>query len=181
MRRTEQESVRMGALVDDLLQLARLDQGSPLELAPVDMGALANDAVNDARATDPDRPITASVAGATVVSGDDRRLRQVVGNLVGNALVHTPPATPIEVRVRRDGERVVIEVEDHGPGMSDEVAARAFERFYRADPARSRHRGGSGLGLAIVEATVTAHHGTVTLASVAGEGTTVRVELPASD
>ena len=179
MLRTEQESVRMGALVDDLLHLARLDQGSPLEHEPVDLGALVQDTVNDTRAIDPDRPVTASVAGEVVVAGDDRRLRQVIGNLVGNALVHTPPGTPVEVRVRRDGDRVVLEVEDHGPGMSDEVAARAFERFYRADPARSRHRGGTGLGLAIVEATVTAHHGTVTLASVDGEGTTVRVDLPA--
>lgn len=178
MRRTEQEAVRMGALVDDLLHLARLDQGSPLEQEPVDLGALVEDAVTDARATDPDRPITASTAGEVTVRGDDRRLRQVVGNLVGNAIVHTPPTTPIEVRLRRDGDRAVLEVVDHGPGMSDQVAARAFERFYRADPARSRHRGGSGLGLAIVEATVSAHHGTVTLESAIGEGTTVRVELP---
>ena len=181
MRRTEQESVRMGALVDDLLHLARLDQGTPLEHEPVDLGALATDAVNDARATDPDRPITASVAGAVIVAGDDRRLRQVVGNLVGNARVHTSPDTPIEVRVRRERDRVVLEVEDHGAGMSEAVAARAFERFYRADPARSRHRGGSGLGLAIVESTVTAHDGTVSLTSIAGQGTTVRVELPAID
>ena len=102
----------------------------------------------------------------------------MVANLVGNALVHTPPGTPVELTASEDGGHALVEVTDHGPGMSDEVAARAFERFYRADPARSRHRGGSGLGLAIVHATVAAHGGTTDLSSTPGEGTTVRIRLP---
>ena len=110
--------------------------------------------------------------------GDDGRLRQVVGNLVRNALVHTPEGTPVHVRVDRTTDTAILEVHDDGPGMSDEVAAQAFERFYRADPSRVRSRGGSGLGLAIVEATVHAHGGTVVLDTGPGRGTTVRIELP---
>ncbi|MGH9247146.1 MAG: sensor histidine kinase [Acidimicrobiales bacterium] len=178
MCRTEQEAVRMGALVEDLLLLAHLDQGRPLERSTVDLGVLSIDGVSDARAVDPDRPISASIDEGVTVAGDEGRLRQVVGNLIGNALVHTAPGTPVEVRVHRNGARGVLEVRDHGPGMSDEVAAQAFDRFYRADPARSRHRGGSGLGLAIVKATVNAHGGNVELTTAPGEGTTVRVVLP---
>ena len=178
MRRTEQESVRMGSLVEDLLLLARLDQGRALESGTVDLGVLAVDAVSDARAVDPDRPVTASVAEGVAVEGDEGRLRQVVANLVGNALVHTPPGTPVQVRATRTGSDAVLEVHDEGPGMPEPVAARAFERFFRADPARSRHAGGSGLGLSIVKAIVQAHGGTVAIESRAGVGTTVRVTLP---
>ena len=189
MRRTEQESVRMGSLVEDLLLLARLDQGRKLETGAVDLGVLAVDAVSDARAVDPARPITVSVAEGLAVEGDEGRLRQVVANLVGNALVHTPPATPIRVRVTRSGSDAVLEVHDDGPGMPEPVKARAFERFYRADPARSRHAGGSGLGLSIVRAIVQAHGGTVAITSGGrsddgtgeGKGTTVTVTLPLRD
>jgi two-component system OmpR family sensor kinase len=177
MRRTEQEAVRMGSLVDDLLHLARLDQGRPLDRAPVDLAALAGDAVRDAQAVAPDRAITLTTDAPAVVLGDDARLRQVIANLVGNALAHAPGAS-IEVRVGHDGGRARVEVADDGPGMSAGDAARAFERFYRADASRHRHSGGSGLGLAIVEATVRAHGGTVSLESTEGTGTTVRVELP---
>jgi two-component system OmpR family sensor kinase len=180
MRRTEQEAVRMGALVDDLLHLARLDQGRPLARSAVDLVAVAADAVRDARAVDPSRPIAAAGPdGPVLVAGDEARLRQVVANLVGNALVHTDPGTAVSLRVLRpaDGE-AAIEVHDDGPGMAPDVAARAFERFYRADPSRSRHRGGSGLGLAIVEATVRAHGGRVELVTAPGAGATVRVVLP---
>jgi two-component system OmpR family sensor kinase len=179
MRRTEQEAIRMGRLVDDLLLLARLDQGRPLDAAPVDLAGVAADAASDARAIDPSRRVDARTEGPAVVAGDEFRLRQVVANLVGNALVHTEPGTPIEITTARCDGRVVLCVTDHGPGMAPETAARAFERFYRADPSRSRHRGGSGLGLAIVDATVRAHGGTVSLETAAGRGTTVRVELPA--
>ena len=178
MRRTEQEAVRMGSLVDDLLELARLDQGRPLAREAVDLDALARDAVRDAGAVDPDRPVSLASAGPLLVQGDEARLRQIVGNLVGNARVHTPPDAAIELRVHRDGDRAVLEVRDEGPGMDPEVAARAFERFYRADPSRSRHRGGSGLGLSIVQATVAAHDGTVSIDTAPGQGTTIRVELP---
>jgi two-component system, OmpR family, sensor kinase len=178
MRRTEQEAIRMGTLVDDLLHLARLDQGRPLEAEPVDLVALAQDAARDARAVDPARPIAAVTDGALVVRGDESRLRQVIANVVGNALVHTPSGSAVDIRTAREGDRAVLSIIDHGPGMSDEVVARAFERFYRADPARSRHRGGSGLGLAIVDATVAAHGGTAVLESEVGVGTTVRIELP---
>lgn len=178
MRRTEQESLRMGGLVDDLLQLARLDQKRPLDLAPVDLVSLVEDAANDARAVAPDRSITVRSNGVVVVDGDDARLRQVLANLIGNALVHTPPSSPIEVLAAREGASGVLSVRDEGPGMPADVVARAFERFYRADPARSRHQGGSGLGLSIVQAVVEAHRGRVRLESAAEKGTTVRVELP---
>ena len=178
LRRTEAEAVRMGSLVEDLLLLARLDQGRPLQREPVDLDVLARDAARDAAAVDPEHPVSAVTAGGVVVPGDADRLRQVVTNLVGNARVHTPPGTAVEVRTCREGERGVLEVADAGPGMPPEVAERAFERFYRADPARSRHQGGTGLGLAIVRATVEAHGGTVSLRTAPGRGTTVRVELP---
>jgi two-component system OmpR family sensor kinase len=179
MRRTEQESIRMGALVDDLLLLARLDQGRPLDRTPVSLEVLAEDAVRDARAVDPEREITATIVQPAEVMGDDGRLRQVIGNLVRNALVHTPDGTPVDVRVDRVDGRAVLEVRDEGPGMTEDVASKAFERFYRADPSRVRSRGGTGLGLSIVQATVTAHGGSVALDTGPGEGTTVRIELPA--
>jgi two-component system OmpR family sensor kinase len=178
MRRTEQESVRRASLVDDLLLLARLDEGRPLARDPVDLGVLGIDAAADARAVAPDRVVTADVAEGVTVDGDEDRLRQVVGNLVGNALVHTPAGTPVSVRVHNGGGRAVVEVHDDGPGMTPEVAERAFERFSRADASRSRHAGGSGLGLAIVRAIVVAHGGDVALDTALGHGTTVRVELP---
>lgn len=154
-----------------------------MERAPVDLVVLDDGAARDARAVDPSRVVTAvSDDGSLVVEGDESRLRQVVANVVGNALVHTPPGSPIEITTSRRGSSagatVVLAVRDHGPGLPADVAARAFERFYRADPARSRHRGGSGLGLSIVEATVGAHGGSVRLETAPGEGTTVVVELP---
>ena len=181
MRRTEHEAIRMGSLVDDLLDLARLDQGRPMEISTVDLAQLVLDAALDARATDPSRTVDTAVDGPVNVRGDEQRLRQVIANVVGNALVHTPPGSPVELRTFVEGPHAVVEVTDHGPGMTPEAAARAFERFYRADPARSRHRGGSGLGLSIVEATVKAHGGSATLSAGPGAGTTVRIALPAID
>ena len=178
MRRTEQETVRMASLVDDLLLLARLDEGRPLERHAVDLGVLGIDAAADGRAVAPDRAVTADVTEGVMVDGDEDRLRQVLGNLVGNALVHTPAGTTVSVRVHNGGGRAVVEVQDDGPGMPEDVAVRAFERFSRADASRSRHGGGAGLGLAIVQAIVTAHGGDVRLVSAPGAGTTVRVELP---
>ena len=172
----------MGVLVDDLLLLARLDQQRPLARRPVDLLALAADAVQDARVMDGDREVTLSVRSesAFIVTGDEVRLRQVIGNLVGNALRHTPAGTPIEVVVRSGAlsgaPAAVLEVVDRGPGMPAEQAERVFERFYRADQARSR--GGTGLGLAIVAGLVEAHGGEVELDTAPGEGTTFRVVLP---
>ncbi|MGQ0832604.1 MAG: sensor histidine kinase [Microthrixaceae bacterium] len=177
MRRTEQEAVRMGGLVDDLLRLARLDQGRAPATAPVDLAALATDAVRDARAAAPERAIALDAPAPVVVEAEEDGMRQVVANLVGNALVHAPGAE-VRVTVSIAGGAAVLEVSDDGPGMSADDSARAFERFYRADSSRSRHQGGTGLGLAIVESTVHAHGGTVSLTSALGAGTTVRVELP---
>lgn len=177
MRRTEQEAVRMGSLVEDLLRLARLDQHRALAVESVDLAALAADAVRDAGATDPNRTLVVDALGPVVVQGDEHALRQVVSNLVGNALVHAPHAT-VEVRVRETPTGATLAVTDNGPGMSPQDAARAFERFYRADVSRSRHSGGSGLGLAVVEATVAAHGGSVSIDTDLGRGTTVLVELP---
>ncbi|MFL6205641.1 MAG: sensor histidine kinase [Acidimicrobiales bacterium] len=177
MRRTEEEAVRMGTLVDDLLHLARLDQGRPLEREVVDLGQLVEDSVRDARAVEPGRAITVTIPFPVSVLGDRARLHQVVANLVSNARVHAPDA-PIDVRLRKDGEEAVIEVRDEGPGMEEADAARAFERFYRADTSRSRQHGGAGLGLAIVDATVRAHGGTTTIDTAPGDGTTITVRLP---
>lgn len=177
-RRIEDEAARMGVLVDDLLLLARLDQGRPLERAPVDLGALVTDACADARATDPARSITAQIDAPVQVVGDEMRLRQVLGNVVRNALVHTPPGTPVEVSLRVDGTNAVIEVADHGPGIPAANVQRIFERFQRVDPGRSRDQGGSGLGLSIVAAVVAAHGGSISVASTPGGGATFRIELP---
>src|SRR5438309_10507110 len=126
----EQEARRMGLLVDDLLLLARLDQGRPLETVPLAFDRLVDDAVRDARAVEPDRPIDLAAEPVTAV-GDDHRLRQVIGNLLANARLHTPPGTPVPVRLRPNGDRVRLEVADDGLGLAPEVAARVFERFYR--------------------------------------------------
>jgi two-component system OmpR family sensor kinase len=179
MRRTEQEAVRMGNLVEDMLALARLDEGRPLQRGPVDLAAIAADAGRDAQAVQPRRVVRVQTDGApVVVAGDEDRLRQVVANVVGNALVHTDTTAALDIVVRQTDGTGELDVTDHGPGMPEADAARAFERFYRADPSRSRHRGGSGLGLAIVAATVDAHGGTVQLRSRLGEGTTVTLSLP---
>ncbi|GGO20967.1 two-component sensor histidine kinase [Microbispora rosea subsp. aerata] len=178
MSRIESEAARMGLLVDDLLLLARLDQQRPLRMQPVDLLALAADAVHDARALCPDRGVSLVVEGeaALIVAGDEVRLRQVVGNLMSNARTHTPEGTPITVRVGSQDGTAFVEVADKGPGLTPEQAARVFERFYRADP--SRTRGGSGLGLAIVESLVRAHGGEVSVETAPGAGAAFRVTLP---
>ncbi len=181
MRRIEEEASRMGVLVEDLLLLARLDQGRPLEHTTVDLAALAADASADAQAVQPDRPITYDASGPVLVEGDEARLRQVAANLVQNALVHTPRGTPVWVSVRRDGPLAVLEVADAGPGIAPEHAARIFERFYRADASRARKSGGTGLGLAIVASLAAAHGGRASVETAPGAGTRFRVELPALD
>jgi two-component system OmpR family sensor kinase len=243
MRRVEQESARMGILVEDMLLLARLDQQRPLTASPVDLLTLAADAVHDARVVAPARSINLTVNSgqALLVIGDEVRLRQVIGNLMSNALTHTPDGTPIDVLIRSgnldeaaaatavarpdlggegglgadadsaddpvrwDAEHVppppeatalssqagrlpeervpggpaaVLEVADHGPGLTSEQAGHVFERFYRADPARTT--GGTGLGLAIVAALVAAHGGAAWVRSQAGEGATFCIALPLS-
>ncbi|MGN9779022.1 ATP-binding protein [Micromonospora sp. H33] len=185
LRRIEDEAARMGLLVEDLLLLARLDRERPLSLAPVELPVLATDAVEAARAVAPDRRIELDIvpgSGPLVVYGDDARLRQVIGNLMTNALTHTPPDASVTLRLRAEpGNLAVAEVADTGPGLSPEQAERVFERFYRADAARTRRAGGNtgtGLGLAIVAALVAAHHGTVEVADTPGGGATFRVRLP---
>jgi two-component system OmpR family sensor kinase len=185
IERIESEGGRMGLLVEDLLLLARLDQQRPIAVAPVDLAAIAGDAVHDARAVQPDRPIALhldeSLTDVPVLLGDEGRLRQVVGNLVTNALVHTPKGTRISVRLaEEEGGVLVLQVADDGPGMEPADAARAFERFYRADASRTRSAGGTGLGLSIVDSLVAAHGGSVQLDTTPGEGTTVTVRLPRS-
>jgi two-component system, OmpR family, sensor kinase len=189
MHRVEKEAARMGLLVEDLLLLARLDQQRPLARQPIDLLSLAADAVHDARLLAPDRTIDLSVqpGAAFLVIGDEARLRQVIGNLMSNALTHTPDGSPIEVsigsgtldpRVPDSGPAVTLDVTDHGPGMTPEQAHRVFERFYRADQARTRTKGGSGLGLAIVRALVTAHGGDAAVRTAPGQGATFRIALP---
>jgi two-component system OmpR family sensor kinase len=178
MRRIEEEADRMGALVDDMLLLARLDQGRPLERQPVDLTHITRDAVDDARAVAPDRPIDFSPNGAVLVPGDEARLRQVLGNLLQNANRHTPAGTPVHVRIVGDETEAVLEVADEGPGMSEEDAGRVFERFWRSDPSRTRASGGAGLGLAIVAAIAAAHGGRAEVQSAPGRGSVFRIHLP---
>jgi two-component system, OmpR family, sensor kinase len=187
MQRVEQESARMGVLVEDMLLLARLDQQRPLERRPVDLLTLAADAVQDARMIAPRRKIELTVGrgAAFLVLGDEARLRQVITNLMSNALSHTPDGTPIDVRILTHGPdgrlpvpSVTIEVDDHGAGLSKEQAERVFERFYRADQARGRKTGGAGLGLAIVAALVDAHDGAVGVDTAPGSGAMFWITLP---
>ena len=177
-RRIEDESIRMTGLVDDMLVLARLDQGRPLEKEPVDLEAIARDALADAQAVAPQRQISLDASGPVIVDGDDTRLRQVLGNLVRNALVHTPQESPIEIAVSSQDGTGRMSVTDHGPGLAAEEMDRIFEPFYRADPSRSRDSGGAGLGLSIVSAVVTAHGGRVGVHETDGGGATFEVELP---
>jgi two-component system OmpR family sensor kinase len=174
------ETARMDRLVSDLLTLARLDEGLPMEMAPVELVSLASDAVRTASAVGPDWPVRFWAAHPVEVSGDKDRLRQLLDNLLANVRAHTPPGTAATVRVDQVGDHAEIEVRDTGPGMPDEEARRVFERFYRADPARSRTSGGSGLGLSIVAAIVAAHGGTVSATSAPGSGFVVSVRLPMS-
>ena len=187
MRRIEDEAARMGLLVDDLLLLARLDQQRPLEREIVDLVVIGSDAVHAANAVAPDRAITFEVLpGPTPpeIVGDESRLRQVVGNLVTNALTHTPAGTPVAVRVgsrvESTGLYALVEVADQGHGLDEEASSRVFERFFRADASRNRSLGGTGLGLSIVAALVAAHGGRVELETAPGRGATFRVLLPAA-
>jgi two-component system OmpR family sensor kinase len=186
MRRIEDEAIRMGGLVEDLLLLTRLDSQRPLEKVPVDLTVLAADAVQDARALDSTRQVRlVGLSGdlqPTTIEGDEARLRQVVTNLVGNAVNHTPQGTDIEIAVGRDAGRAKLEVRDHGPGVDPVKARKVFERFYRADTSRVRgNGGGNGLGLAIVAAIVSAHGGRVGVAATPGGGATFVVDLPTAN
>jgi two-component system, OmpR family, sensor kinase len=178
MRRIEREGERMGELVEELLLLAQLDQGVPLEREPVDVSTVVEAAVDAARASDPERPIDVDSQSPLVVLGTGSRLRQVVDNLLTNARVHTPAGTPIEVRLAAQDDRVVLEVADAGPGVPDEEVDRIFERFYRTDRSRTRSQGGVRLGLAIVRSVVEAHGGAVAYRARPGGGSLFRVVLP---
>ena len=178
MTRIEAEATRMGFLVEDLLLLARLDQGRPLETSPVDLRAVVAEAVDAARAVEPDRPMTADLGEEAEVVGDRNRLRQVVDNLLANVRLHTPPGAPATVRLSVTADRAVLEVDDTGPGLDSEAAPRVFERFFRADPSRSQDTGGAGLGLSIVQAITEAHGGTVTARTRPEGGASFVVTLP---
>jgi two-component system, OmpR family, sensor kinase len=178
MSRIGTESRRMAALVEDLLLLARLDQGRPLRTDPVLLTELVNDAVQDAQAVEPERPVHAEVESEVVVQGDEDRLRQVIGNLLANVRLHTPPGTPVDVGLAvRDGVSV-LSVADHGPGVEPEHVEHIFDRFYRADTGRSRDTGGAGLGLSIAASVVLAHGGTIDYSATPGGGATFTLTLP---
>jgi two-component system OmpR family sensor kinase len=174
------ESERMSVLVDDLLLLARLDEGRPLEREPVELDDVVGEAVETARLVEPDRPIELE-AEPVVVIGDRARLRQIVDNLLSNVRAHTPPTTAVHVTVGRANGDAVIDVDDTGPGLSEEHLERVFERFYRADPSRSRSSGGLGLGLSIVAAVAEAHGGSAAVHSQPGKGATFRIALPLAE
>jgi two-component system OmpR family sensor kinase len=171
------ESERMSLLVDDLLLLARLDEGRPLASEPVELAQVVEEAVDAARVVEPERPLTVTVEPATVV-GDRDRLRQAVDNLFANVRAHTPSGTPVAVALRRVDGRAELSVADSGPGLSDEEAARVFERFYRVDTSRARASGGVGLGLSIVAAVAEAQGGSAGVRPTPGGGATFVVSLP---
>jgi two-component system OmpR family sensor kinase len=173
------ESERMSLLVDDLLLLARLDEGRPLERHPVELADVVAEAVETAHTVEPKRPIEVELESA-VVLGDRDRLRQIVDNLLANVRAHTPPGTPAHVTLSRSNGSAAVVVADAGPGMSADQVAHVFERFYRTDASRTRASGGVGLGLSIVSAVAEAHGGSVSAASQPGEGASFRIELPLS-
>jgi two-component system OmpR family sensor kinase len=179
MTRIEEEATRMGVLVEDLLTLARLDEVRDRPAEAVDVAQLAQDAAGDARAVDPSRTIEVEAPCEAIVLGDEHQLRQVLANLLRNAVVHTPAGTPVEIAVRRNGREVELEVRDHGPGLPTDSPDDLFERFWRSRAERPRAEGGgAGLGLAIVAGIVAAHHGRVSAANAPGGGATFVVSLP---
>ena len=178
MARIGSESRRMAALVEDLLLLARLDQGRPLRHDPVALSDVVGDALNDLQALEPARPVQATVEPDVVVTGDEDRLRQVIGNLMTNVRVHTPADTPVDVNLTTADGNAVLTISDHGPGIDPAHVEHIFDRFYRADPGRSRDRGGSGLGLSIASSVVAAHVGTIAYSATPGGGATFTVTLP---
>jgi two-component system, OmpR family, sensor kinase len=182
LRRMTEEGARMSRLVEDLLVLARSDQGAGTtrRAEPVALDRLASDAVSDLRAAHPDRAITLDAGAGARVSGDPDQLRQILVNLLGNAAVHTAPGGPIRVGVDRENGQVRLRVADSGPGLTPSQAAHMFDRFWRADTARTRVKGGSGLGLAIVDTLVAAHGGSIDLDTSPDAGTTVTVTLPSA-
>ena len=184
MGRIASESSRMATLVEDLLTLARLDEGRPLEITEIDLVKLADNAIFDLQALDPTRTVgLTGISGRTppmtlIVPGDRDRLSQVFTNLIGNIVRYTPEGSPVEIALGRTGDTAIIELRDHGPGIDETDRGRVFERFYRADTSRNRKSGGSGLGLAIVSGILAAHKGTASLSKTKGGGLTVRIELP---
>ena len=180
MRRIEEEAARMGLLVEDLLALARLDELRDPVRTPVDLARIARDAVDDARATAPERPFELDAEAGATVLGDPGELRQVLANLLRNAVVHTPPGTSVAVAVAPLGDDIRIRVRDHGPGLPTEDPDALFDRFWRAEPGRERGPAGSGLGLAIVAGIVEAHHGRVHAENAPDGGACFTVLLPAA-
>src|SRR5215510_323631 len=178
LRRIEQEGKRMGQLVEELLLLAQLDQGLPLERRPVEMSAVFDAAADAARAADPERPIGVDAQRPLVVLGSEARLRHVADNLLTNARLHTPAGTPVDVRLAAEDGQAVLEVADEGPGVPAGEADKIFDRFYRPDRSRARNQGGVGLGLAIVRSVVEAHGGAVGYRARPGGGSVFRVVLP---
>jgi two-component system OmpR family sensor kinase len=182
MRGIRVETARMTTLIDDLLLLARLDEGRPLRQDRIELLPVLEDSVDTALAVGPEWPVTLEAGAPVTVVGDSMALRQVIDNLLANVRTHTPTGTPatVSTRVENAGARqeVVIEVADSGPGLATEHAERVFERFYRVDTSRSRARGGTGLGLAVVAALVAVHDGRVDVAETPGGGATFRVRLP---
>jgi two-component system OmpR family sensor kinase len=178
MARIEAEATRMGVLVENLLLLARLDELPEMRLVPVDLPELAEHAAQDTRAVAPQREVRLTANGAVRVLADPEQLRQVLANLTRNAVIHTPAETAIEISLRRECDRAVLEVRDHGPGLPADAGDKVFDRFWRMEGGRSRGRGGSGLGLAIVKAIVQAHHGEVHASNAPDGGAVFRVTLP---
>jgi two-component system OmpR family sensor kinase len=184
MDRIEKEAIRMGALVEDLLALARLDESRPLEVAEVDLTLVAHDAAMDARAFDPERTVSvvrndgAPLSSPLIIQANDDKVRQVITNLMGNALRFTPEKSPLEIAIGVDKDSATISVVDHGEGIPAQIRDKIFERFWRADSSRTRETGGSGLGLAIVASIVNAHNGTINVTQTPGGGATFTVTLP---
>ena len=174
----QHEATRMGRLVADLLLLARFDAGPALDKRPVDLASIAAEAVHAARVVHPDRPVSLLAGNPVIVFADDQRIRQVLDNLIGNAIQHTPDGSPVVVTVSAADGTGQVAVADSGPGMTPVQAAKVFERFYRTDNARGRGRGGTGLGLAIAASLTAAHGGHITVDTAPGQGATFRVGLP---
>jgi two-component system OmpR family sensor kinase len=186
MERIEAEAIRMGVLVEDLLELARLDETRPLEISEVNLTIVAHDASMDVRAQDPDRTVRVVALDGSddvpevIIKAEENKIRQVVTNLLGNAMRFTEAGTPLEIGLGTDSAtgEALIAIVDHGEGIPEPIREKIFQRFWRADNSRTRETGGSGLGLAIVSSIVATHGGTVSVDETPGGGATFVVHLP---